>query len=523
LSEPTSRLAALRRAASQPIDAASLAVFRMALGLCVMYDASRKGHRIFNSNDGKAFSFGYEGFEWIPSAGAWGDLLQMVWFGAGVAVALGLLYRPAIVIVTLLTSFGFLQAQEFYLNHYYLLILVCILMCFVPAHRAWSLDAWLMPKALKPAPLRAMHLWLLKGQTEIVLIFAGLVKINADWLQLEPLRSWLLTRHDETFLEPLWQTDFGMAAAAYGVIVLHVLGAPLLLWKRTRLAVAIVYVAFHLSNHFTFEIGIFPWMTIGMTMLFFDPDWPRRWLARLPGRLGRTGAAPDAADVADAAASGANGPASTPRWTNAFLALSGLWLLSQVLIPLRHYAYEGSVAWTYEGHQFAWRMKLVDRWSPGLIAVAYAPERQVLLVPPLRQMMTRRQYSNVTTRPPMTRQLGPQLAEKVRTRLGVREVKVHVYMPVGYNNREAIPLINPRFDLSRGAPDARQGDWLIRHNDKPLRRLEQFSSDYHFPDFPDLAVTMGLPRPGECNKLQDDWIECPVAPVNAAGSAGKAP
>ncbi|MEQ1576912.1 MAG: HTTM domain-containing protein [Hyphomicrobium sp.] len=487
-------VAAWRASALKPIDAASLAFFRIALGLCVLADASRKGDHFFNSNDGKEFRFAYEGFAWVPSAGEWGPLLNTIWAIAALLMILGLFYRPAIIVITVLTTFGFLQAQENYLNHYYLLIIVCFLMCFVPANRAFSLDAHLLPSRFKPAPLRNMHHWLLKAQAEIVLVYAGIVKLNSDWLQLEPLRSWLQKRHANTIFDMLWQNDWGVACAAYGVTALHLIGAPLLLCKRTRLPVALVYIAFHMSNHFTFEIGIFPWMTIALTTLFFDPDWPRRLLGSL-------------SLPADP------GPTLTPnRWAHTFMAFAGIWIFLQAVIPLRHYAYEGDVAWTYEGHHFAWRMKLVDRWSPGIVAVAYVPEKNVLLIPPLKNLMSKRQFEKVTTRPPLARQLGPQLAQKIRASESVSEVKVHLFMPVGYNNREAVPLINPKVDFASDRIDDGNGYWLIRENSKPLRRREEFSKKFNFPAHQELAQLMGLPQPSLCRQREDLWVECQITP-----------
>ena len=29
-------------------------------------------------------------------------------------------------------------------------------------------------------------------------------------------------------------------------------------------------------NHFLFNIGIFPWVAMAGTLLFLEPDWPRR-------------------------------------------------------------------------------------------------------------------------------------------------------------------------------------------------------------------------------------------------------
>ena len=72
--------------------------------------------------------------------------------------------------------------------------------------------------------------------------------------------------------------DWVISLGNYGVIALHVLGAPLLFFKKTRLPIFIIYILFHISNHHTFDIGIFPWMTIAATTLFFNPGWPRVWL-----------------------------------------------------------------------------------------------------------------------------------------------------------------------------------------------------------------------------------------------------
>jgi len=40
----------------------------------------------------------------------------------------------------------------------------------------------------------------------------------------------------------------------------------------------VIYFAFHLMNHFMFNIGIFPWVAMAGTLIFLEPDWPRRAL-----------------------------------------------------------------------------------------------------------------------------------------------------------------------------------------------------------------------------------------------------
>ena len=103
---------------------------------------------------------------------------------------------------------------------------------------------------------------------------------------------------DRGLIGHLFNEDWVVAIAAYGSAGLHLFGAPLLLFKKTRIYAAIVYGGFHLSNHFMFEIGIFPWLTMAGTMMFFDPDWPRQVWRRMWRRIGRLAAAAEkTADV----------------------------------------------------------------------------------------------------------------------------------------------------------------------------------------------------------------------------------
>jgi hypothetical protein len=87
---------------------------------------------------------------------------------------------------------------------------------------------------------------------------------------------WLSRRDDMPLVGELFNQDWVVALAAYGSIALHIVGAPLLLVRRARGWVMAIYFAFHLANHFLFRIGIFPWVAMAGTLLFLEPDWPRR-------------------------------------------------------------------------------------------------------------------------------------------------------------------------------------------------------------------------------------------------------
>jgi hypothetical protein len=260
------------------VDAASLAFFRVAFGVIMLVECWRFWSHgwIERYYIAPQFLFKYYGFEWIePWAGE-----GMHWHFALLAVLsllimLGALYRLAAVVFLFAFSYVFLLDQARYLNHFYLVMLIAALMTLVPAHRAFALDAALWPR-LRGATVPAWSVWLFRLQFEAMYIFAGIVKINADWLRLEPLGMWLARRDDLWLVGELFNQDWVVAIASYGSIAIHIIGAPLLLFRRTRGWTMAIYFAFHLANHFLFRIGIFPWVAMAVTLMFLEPDWPRR-------------------------------------------------------------------------------------------------------------------------------------------------------------------------------------------------------------------------------------------------------
>ena len=122
-------------------------------------------------------------------------------------------YRYRLCALLFFLSFTYVELLDktAYLNHYYWAALVSLLMVFLPLHRSVSVDAWLESRTMwGKAPAGA--LWLLRAQLAAMYIFAGIAKLNADWLlEAQPLRIWL---QDHTGL-PMVGPLMGEAWAAY--------------------------------------------------------------------------------------------------------------------------------------------------------------------------------------------------------------------------------------------------------------------------------------------------------------------
>ena len=465
--------------AFEPVDNASLVFFRISFGIIILWEVGRylAYDWIKTNYISPTFHFKFYGFEWIEPWSGNGMYWHFALIGVlAFLITTGAFYYVATALFVATFGYFFLLDQSYYLNHLYLVLLVSVLMCLVPAHRTFSIDAWLRPRTRSnTAP--AWSLWILRIQFEILLLFAGIVKLNSDWLHLQPLTMWLGSNTDFPVIGPLFTETWVVAVAAYGVIALHLIGAPLLFWRWSRPWVFSIYVVFHLFNHLLFDIGIFPWFTIAGTLLFFEPDWPRRL----------TGYALSLRRVA--AHSTSNNPnrvirsvspideSQTPvrlalRYKVAFGFLAMLFIY-QILFPLRHFLYPGNVAWTEEGHRFAWRMMLRSKQTKAAFEITHPSSKRVWYILP-RDYLTARQARKMPKNPDMVLQFAHHLAERWRVN-GFDNVEVRASVWCSLNGRAASLLVDRERDLTKVKSSIWPADWILPLRE-PLRPVDPKNS-----------------------------------------------
>lgn len=433
---------------SMRVSGLSLAVFRIAMGALLVWDCWRFIHhdRIFRYYVAPDFHFTYPGFGWVvPLPEPWIHIAWLAMGGFAALVMVGLFYRVAIVGLTVVFSYFFLLDRAEYLNHFYLVILFLILMCFLPANRRLSLDARLWPDGgERSVPYGAI--FVLRAQMEIMLIYAGVVKLTPDWLAGEPLGLWLRSQSASFPFGFLFHYDWVILLGTWSTVALHILGAPLLLWKKTRLATFLVYCVFHAANSIFFNIGIFPWLTIAATTIFFAPDWPHRvarWL------LGRFEPLPDLPKPI------VQRP-STRLPAIALAAIAG-WLTIQVALPARAWVLPTDVRWSGEGHLLSWRMRIFDRQADGQFVVV--ANGQEWVVDP-SDYLTARQASKMLVRPDMIHQFAQYLKD-LWIDTGYSQVAVRADIQKSLNGRPMQQFSDPQVDLTSVALSMTGNDWIV--------------------------------------------------------------
>ena len=456
-------LAKLQNRAFAPVDIASLIFFRFTFGLLLTWDVWRyfSHHRIGPYWLEPRFLFKYYGFSWVQP---WpGNGLYIHWAVLGVLalfIAIGLLYRLSTTFFFLGYTYTFLLDQSKWLNHTYLICLFSFLLIFVPANRAFSIDAWLRPK-LRSQTTPAWALWLLRAQISIVYFFSGLAKISPDWLQGEPMRLRLSKRTDFPILGPFFREEWAVYMASYGALLLDLFIVPFLLWRRTRLAAFCIAVAFHILNARLFYIGIFPWLAIAATALFLSPSWPRRVLS-IFRRKSEPSIGPEA-------------PSTSPFRQRVVLGLIAIYVAIQILVPVRHFLYRGGIEWMHAEHRFSWRMMLISQAVRAYFYVTDPNSGQSFQVLP-EDYLDSWQAKTMGWRPDMLVQFAHYLT-KVMPRSGPEPLKVEARVLVSINGRKPQLILDPNVDLAAEERPLGRPRWL-REIREPLPPHEQrFVSD----------------------------------------------
>ncbi len=423
---------------SEPVSIQSLAVTRILFGAILVWDCWRyvRYDRIFRYYVEPTWTFPYFGLDFIrPLPEPW---IHWAWLLVGIfafMVMIGAFYRVAIVGFTLVFGYFFLLDKAQYLNHNYMVLLYAALLCFAPAGRAFSVDAWRRPETrvshIPRWPVSAIRL-----QTEIILIYAGIVKITDDWLRGEPLGLWLRAQADDRMIGWLFHYDWVILMGTWGTVALHILGAPLLLWRRTRLWIFLIYCGFHVSNAVFFNIGIFPWLTIAITLIFFDPDWPQQVARRLLGLFETLPPMPRPEPAA----------LRVPAIGTGLMALLAVWFAVQIVVPQRQIFFPNLVGWTGDGHRFSWRMRIYDRDAHGAFIIHEPATGVTVRVDPY-DVMSARQAHAVLTRTDLIHDFARKLEQKVQ-REGMGEVEVRAEIMKSLNGRPMQLYIDPEVDLT---------------------------------------------------------------------------
>jgi len=127
----------------------------------------------------------------------------------------------------------------------------------------------------------------------------------------------------------------------------------LLLYKKTRLFGFLLVIFFHLFTAVLFPIGMFPYVMIVSTIIFFEAQTHKKiikLLKRVVYPLAKN-------------STYNNTTVSNFKYKNKYLILGifMVFFIIQLILPFRYMLYPSELFWTEEGYRFSWRVMLVEK------------------------------------------------------------------------------------------------------------------------------------------------------------------
>lgn len=446
---------------------APLAFFRMLFGAMMLFGTLRFAYMgwIHDLYIAPKLHFPFDGFAWLsplPPIGMYG--VYVVMGLAALGIMLGYRYRWNTVLFFLTFTYTELLDKANYLNHYYFVSLVAGLLIVMPANRAYSLDALRKP-SLQHGFAPAWCLWLLRFQLSLVYIFAGIAKIHPEWLlEAMPLKIWLPANAQLPLIGPLLKEAWVAYAFSWSGMLYDLFIPFLLLYRPTRIWAYTAVVAFHLLTGLLFPIGMFPYLMIGATLIFFPASFHEKWLTRLINgikRLRKWQIMPKF-DQNHTTFAQPNRPLPSyylPHWGSALL---GVYIVWQLLMPWRFMLYPGNVLWTEQGYRFAWRVMLTEKAGAAFFYVT-DPQTGSTAQITNRDYLTPNQEKMLSFQPDMLLHFAHYLADEYRKQ-GIEKPEVSAEVYVSFNGRRNQLLVDRSVILSEQPKGWAHKSWI-----KPLK------------------------------------------------------
>jgi len=431
---------------NKPTEAAPLAAFRVLFGFLIALSIIRFVaygwvEKLYLT---PTFHFTYLGLSWAKPLGPLTYVIFLVCFISAAGVALG--YRYKLSAITLFLSFTYIEAMDktTYLNHYYFISVVSLLLCFLPANADFSLDVKQRRVCRQYVPV--WSILSLKMFVGIVYFYAGLAKLNTDWLfEAQPLSIWLSTKTDIPIIGNLFEYPWLHYLFSWGGAFYDLSIPFLLLNKRTRNIAFLLVIAFHVMTRILFPIGMFPWIMIASATIFFASDTLKIILTKTFNFLSSKESIND-----------------TARHSFSKI-LVGVLIISQIVLPWRYLMYPGELFWHEQGFRFSWRVMVMEKQGYTTFRVVDKNNGDNWTIKN-DDFLTSFQEKQMAFQPDFILEYAHHLAEYYKINHN-RNIAVYADSYVSLNGRSTKRFVDPTIDLTTRSRNLIPIDWLLPFND----------------------------------------------------------
>lgn len=446
--------------------AAPLAVFRVFFGILMFVSIIRFWsygwiEKFYIEPD---FHFTFYGFSWVRPLGEWTYLLFFICAASAAMIALGWKYRMAMISFFLSFTYIELMDKTTYLNHYYFISILSFLLIFLPAGHYFSLDTLSRKRKQKDTTSLTNTIGYVPNWTidsiklllGVVYVYAGLAKLNSDWLfDAMPLKIWLPSKFDipviGNFMGEEWvQYAFSWIGAGYDLFIPF-----LLLWKRTRIFAFLMVIIFHVLTRVLFPIGMFPYIMIVSALIFFDAGFHKKIVYAFAKAVKYPKTLLDGTAVWQ--------PVSVVRYKASIILIIAFFCV-QLLMPWRYVLYPGELFWTEEGYRFSWRVMLMEKSGYAQFKIKDGVTGKRFYVDN-SDFLTPFQEKQMSFQPDFILEYAHYLRDHF-TAEGHQNVEVYVESYVALNGRLSTTYIDPDVNLAEIKESFKHKNWIKPFKDE---------------------------------------------------------
>ena len=444
------------------VHPAPLAVFRIIFGLLMLVALIRfwTNGWIYSLYIEPDFHFKYYGFSWVKDLGNYTYLLYSSCIIAVVGIILGYHYRLSIILFFLLITYSELIDKTTYLNHYYFTSCISFLLCFLPAAHYFSIDATQKEKSIDTIPS-----WMVDGIKLflcIVYFYAGLAKINSDWLlEAQPLTLWLTSKYDIPLIGEILKYRWVHYAASWSGMLYDVFIPFFLLYPKTRSIAFVFVILFHIMTKIFFpSIGMFPYIMIFGATIFLDVQWHKNQLEFLRKFAAKFSQKFNFLKL-KLTTSKANVLFKPKQY---ILPLFISFFIIQIFLPFRYLTYPGELFWNEQGYRFSWRVMLMEKKGYTTFKIKDSINQKTFYVDNA-DFLTPFQERQMSFQPDFILEYAHYLANHFEKQ-GHQNIQVFADSFVALNGRPSKRFIDPSTNLNQEIESFKHKKWVLPLKDE---------------------------------------------------------
>ena len=448
----------LKNYINQYSDSSPLILFRIGFGILMCYSLIRfwlKGW-IETLYVNPSFHFSYYGFEWVKPIDEYTYLIFILCFISSFFVAIGYRYKLSIILFFLSFTYIEMMDKTTYLNHYYFISILSFIMIFLPANVGYSLDSFFNKKYYLKIP--RWNIDIIKILIAVVYLYSGVAKMNSDWLfQAMPLKIWLTSKYDLPIIgESLMQKNWVHYFMSWGGMIYDLTIPFLLIEKRTRILGFALVVFFHVFTAVLFPIGMFPYIMIFSSLIFFNQRFHKKTLKYLEQLL--ISIKPNLDLKRTQIINN-----SKIKFEKIKLSVVTVFLIVQLLFPFRYFLYPGELFWHEQGYRFSWRVMLMDKVGYTTFKIKEKRSGDTFMVNN-ENFLTPFQEKQMSFQPDFILEFAHYLGDKFSDEFN--EVEVYAESFVALNGRPSQRFIDPEVNLYAEVESFKNKTWVLPLNDE---------------------------------------------------------